>query len=115
MTSTRPTVVMRQPLKSGQMMSHRGPKGGAVVEALRLQNQRRGGNQRKIEPDDAVEHVRRERIEAQPGDDLRIGAQHIRQPEAHREQTGVRQLVDLRSNLAVTSQHGFKTSTVGRA
>ncbi len=43
-------------------------KGGAVIETLGLKNQRRGGDQRKIKPDDAVEDVGREQIQAQPGD-----------------------------------------------
>src|ERR1035441_6798753 len=87
-------------------------KEGVVVKALGFKNERRGGNQRNVQPDDRVKYVRWDHLEVQPCDDLRIGAQRIRNPETHREQTGVRHLVDLRSNLTITSQHGFLISTV---
>jgi hypothetical protein len=38
---------------------------------------------------------------------MRIGAQRKCNPEAYREQNGVRHLVDLRSNLLIALQHGL--------
>ena len=87
-------------------------KEGVVVKTLGFKNERRGGNQRNVQPDDRVKYVRWDHLEVQPRDDLRIGAQRIGKPEAHRKQTGVRYLMDLRSNLMITSQHGFLISTV---
>ena len=60
-----------------------------------------------IKPDSMVEGFGRNHVELQPRDDLRIGAQDKCQPKAQRKQAGVRQLVDLRPNLTITSQHGF--------
>ena len=88
-------------------------KGGPVVKALRFKNQRPGNNQGEVKPDDPAQGVGWNRVEVQPLDDLRVGAQRKRNPEARREQTGIRYLVDLRSNLAFTSRHDFLTPLAG--
>ena len=66
MASTSPTVVIKQPLNSGQKIGRRGTNDGAVVEALRFEDQRRSGDQRKVKPGDFVEKVGRDGGQIQP-------------------------------------------------
>ena len=84
-------------------------QGRVAVKTLGFENQRRRRNQGEIKPDHVVKDFERMRLKVQPRDDMRVGAQHVGQPEADGKQTGIGQLVDLRSNLTVASQHGFTT------
>src|ERR1035437_2195173 len=87
-------------------------KGGLVVRALRFKNQRPGNNQEEVKPADTAKYVGWNRVKVQPCDDLRVGAQRKRHPEAHREQAGIRHLVDLRSNLTIQARHDSLTLLV---
>ena len=77
----------------------------SLVKLLRLQNQRRAGNNHQVKALEPGERLNG--IEVPPQEFRHPGfAAQVRQPQRQREEAGVQQLLDLGAQLLIASQHG---------